>query len=255
MSLGLSYENTSSTADPNSNDFRTSRQRQEIIYSDKSYDFGLPQPSSDVSKPYLNTSASTSLTSSFQSLSGVYSTDVQGGSSMYFPSSSGPAEELMPVSSDASSSISNRTASTLGLSVNPAYTVPSYTTPSTSLSFPLSTLDLFASTDYAPGPLTMAANVLSSSSSPSSNELTPFALDMLIDADLKTPPITTTIQSLSGPFSMSTSLSMHHSQSYASMMDNQATSTNIFESGVPVVTTASSSSSSSIAQSDVWRPY
>lgn len=265
MSLALSYDNEPSTSDPASMEFRTSRPRQDL-FSDKSYDYGLPQQNSDVAKPFITTSSSSILSPSFQTcLSTMYSSEVQSSGSMFFPPSSGHTEELMPIGNDTngrtlqSSGVSGRTASTSSLSVNaPSYSAPSYSTSSTagpsSMSYQLSHLDLFASTDYVPGPLTMATNVLTSSSPPSSTELSSFGLDIL-DSDLKTPPITTSMQSIPGPFSMSTSLSMHHSQSYGSVIDNQATSTNIFETGVPVVTSSPSTSSNSMVQSDVWRPY
>lgn len=266
MNLGLSYESVPSTSDPISTDFRTTKPREDLLYSDKSYDYGLPQSNQDISKSYTTKSYSSSvMSSSYQSYQpSVYPSDVQSTSSMFYPSSSaGHSEDLMPISDTTRSGLlpsdsSSRTPpSTVGLSINqPSYSSSYSASSSTGASsFPFQLLSLdFLSPDYTPGPLTMAANVLTASSSPTSTELSSFNLDIL-DSDLKTPPITTSMQTLSGPFSMSTSMSMHHSQSYGSVIDTQATSTNIFDTGVPAVTTAPSTSSSSIIQSDVWRPY
>lgn len=292
MNLGLSYENvpSSSSSDPISSGFRTSRSRQDILYNEESFEFSIHQPSSstyhqevsDVSKSYMNTSSSSVLSSSFQSFqSSAYSSGAQGSSSMYFTPSAGRADDLASISSETSSpalvpsGASSRSpstgsltvnpssysppsysaSSTPSLSINPSYSSPNYSAPSvpssSSLSIQLLSLDLLAS-DYAPGPLSMATNVLTSSS-PTSNELSSFALEIL-DSDLKTPPIVP-ITTMSGPFSMSTSMSTHHNQTYSSVMDSQASSTNIFDTGLSPVTTAPSTTSSSISHSEVWRPY
>ena len=287
MNLGLSYDNMPSSSDISSN-FRTSKSRQDILYNEESFEFSIHQPSpstyqqelTDVSKPYVPTSSSSVYSSSFQSFQSSAYPGAQSSSSMFYAPTSGRAEDIASVSSDTSSpalvlsGASSRSpstgsltvnpssysppsysiSSTSGLSVNPSYSSPSYSTSSTStssLSIQLLSLDLLAS-DYVPGPLSMATNVLASSS-PSSNELSSFALDIL-DSDLKTPPIVP-ITTNSGPFSMSSSISMHHSQPYSSVMDSQSSSANIFDAGTSAVTTAPSTSSSSISHSEVWRPY
>lgn len=293
MNLGLPYENvpSSSSSDPISSIFRTSRSRQDILYNEESFEFSIHQPSSstyhhqevsDVSKSYMNTSSSSVLSSSFQSFHpSAYSSGAQASAPIYFPPSAGRSEDLASVSSETSSpalvpsGASSRSPSTASLTVNPSsysppsysasstpslsvnhpYSSPSYSAPSvpstSSLSIQLLSLDLLAS-DYAPGPLSMATNVLTSSS-PTSNELSSFALEIL-DSDLKTPPIVP-ITTMSGPFSMSTSMSTHHNQTYSSVMDSQASSTNLFDTGLSAVTTAPSTTSSSISHSEVWRPY
>ncbi|XP_015908791.1 runt-related transcription factor 3 [Parasteatoda tepidariorum] len=140
-----------------------------------------------------------------------------------------------------SSSVMNRTAS--AMTTLPSYSSSSSFTATSSSGFQMPCLELLSPTDYSPGPLSMATNILSS---PSSNMLTSFSLDNL-DADLSTPPVTPI--SLSSSFSSPTSSNMLRDQTYSSMLQVTTASSSIFDSSVPVTTIPSS------LQSDVWRPY
>ncbi|GBO27076.1 hypothetical protein AVEN_234759-1, partial [Araneus ventricosus] len=269
--LGLYYEPLPSSSKP-SQDFKLPKLEQDV-FSEKPYQHSLPSTSnlssalhSDFKQPYLTTTTSSILSPSFP----LYSSETQGNSSLFYAGSSvqpQSSQELAMDSSESgtaalvSSSVLNRTASSSSSSVLPPYgSSASFPTssvgPSMQSSFQLPCLDIFGSSDpgFTPGPLTMAASVLSSSSSPSSTDISSFGLEIL-DSELRTPPVTTAISSLSSPFSLPGTIPMHREQSYVPMMQDQVpicTSTNIYQN-VPV--TAPATASSSIVQSDVWRPY
>lgn len=268
--LGLYYEQTP-TKQP-SQEFKLPKLES---YSEKTYQQNLPPPinisttlQSDFKLPsYLTTSTSSLLSPNFPgTFTSIYSSDIQPCSSSFFSMSQQPPpqQEVIPMDSSesgtaalVSSSVLNRTVPATSSSILPPYGTSNYSSSISSSTFQLPCLDLFGPTDpgFGPGPLTMAANVLSNSSSPSSNDISSFGLDIL-DSELRTPPVTTAISSLSSPFSLSGMVPMHREQSYAPLIHEQtsATSTNIFETSVPA-TTSSSTLSGSIIHSDVWRPY
>ncbi|KFM75977.1 hypothetical protein X975_06677, partial [Stegodyphus mimosarum] len=269
ISLGLYYEPPPTSSEQPSSDLKTPKPRQEFFSEKLSQSFTFQTPSNintasptSFKSPYLTSSTPSTLSQSFSSsLSGIFSSE--GNSSMFYPTNSGQlqsSQEIMD-SSEAgtaalvSSSVLNRTMTNVpGSSSSGLPTYGSYSSSSTvgtSIPFQLPSLDLYS--DYTPGPLTIAVNVLSSSSSPSSNELSSFGLDIL-DSELRTPPVTSAISSLSSPFSMPTSVPSQQSHSFVPVMQDQTSSTNIFETGVPVTTTPSTTVSSMV-QSDVWRPY
>ncbi|CAL1271450.1 unnamed protein product [Larinioides sclopetarius] len=268
--LGLYYEPLPSSSKP-SQDFKLPKLEQDV-FGEKPYQHSLPSTSnlssalhSDFKQPYLTTTTSSILSQSFP----LYSSETQGNSSLFYSGSNvqpQPSQELAMDSSESgtaalvSSSVLNRTASSSSSALPPYGSSASFPTssvgPSLQSSFQLPCLDLFGSSDpgFTPGPLTMAASVLSSSSSPSSTDISSFGLEIL-DSELRTPPVTTAISSLSSPFSLPGMVPMQREQSYVPMMQDHVpicTSTNIYQN-VPV--TAPATTSSSIVQSDVWRPY
>ncbi|KAG8200541.1 hypothetical protein JTE90_000614 [Oedothorax gibbosus] len=264
--LGLYYEQT--TSKQPSQDFKVPKLDS---YSEKTYQQNIPPPisismsvQSDFKLPYQTTSSSTStlLTPNFPStFTSIYSTDIQPS---FFPMSQQPQQDICMDTSESgtaalvSSSVLDRAAPATTCPVLPTYGASSYSTSSSAFQLPC--LDIFGQSDpgFAPGPLTMATNVLSNSSSPSSTDISSFGLDIL-DSELRTPPVTTALTSLSSPFSLPGSIPMHREQqSYSSLIHEQtsATSTNIFlETNVPITTSSPSTMSSSIIHSDVWRPY
>ncbi|GIZ04200.1 uncharacterized protein CEXT_54241 [Caerostris extrusa] len=270
--LGLYYESAPSLTKQPSQEFKLSKLDSDI-FSEKHYQQSLPSTSnistalhSDFKQPYMTTTTSSLLSPNFPGTIPVYASETQCTPSLYYPTPSvqPSSQELVMDSSESgtaalvSSSVLNRTAPPSS-SVLPTYgsstNFPTSSAGSSMQSFQLPCLELYGPNDpgFTPGPLTIAANVLSSSSSPSSNDIS-FGLDLL-DSELRTPPVTTAITSLS-PFSLSGTVSMHREQSFVPMMQDQVpicTSTNIYDCSVPVSTSAPTTSS--IVQSDVWRPY
>ncbi|GFX19148.1 runt-related transcription factor 1 [Trichonephila clavipes] len=271
--LGLYYESAPSSSKQVSQEFKLPKLDQEL-FSEKPYQQSFPSSSNistvlqpvDFKQPYLPPSTSSILSPTFTSTIPLFSSETQGHSSLFYPSvQPQPSQELVMDSSESgtaalvSSSVLNRTTPSSS-SILPSYSSSNFPTSSvgpTMQSLQMPCLEFFGTSDsgFTPGPLTMAASVLSSSSSPSSTDISSFGLEIL-DSELRTPPVTTAISSLSSPFSLSGTVPMHREPSYVPMMHDQvssSTSTNIYDSCVPSTTT--SSTSSSMVQSDVWRPY
>ncbi|GFU33861.1 hypothetical protein NPIL_697951 [Nephila pilipes] len=271
--LGLYYESAPSSSKQVSQEFKLPKLDPEL-FVDKPYEHSFPSSSNisavlqpvDFKQPYLAPSTSSILSPTFTSTVPLFSTETQVHSSLYYPSvQPQSSQELVMDSSESgtaalvSSSVLDRTTPATS-SILPSYSSSNFATSSVgpsmqSLQMPC--LEFFGTSDpgFTPGPLTMAASVLSSSSSPSSTDISSFGLEIL-DSELRTPPVTTAISSLSSPFSLSGTVPMHREPSYVPMMHDQvssSTSTNIYDSCVPATTT--SSTSSSMVQSDVWRPY